>query len=90
LADHWHRNGEHGAAITYLREVVELHGADAETAYGLACCYALTDDADAAVTWLRSALELGFKDFVRLRGDADLDSIRGDPRLEELLYRYDR
>jgi len=50
------------------------------TAYEAACCQAVAGDPEAAFNSLRRALDRGFKDSSHMEKDADLASLRGDPR----------
>ena len=53
--------------------------------YNLACYEAMAGATDAALEHLRSALELNRDQVMKwLPHDTDLDSLRGDPRFEEL------
>ncbi len=56
-------------------------GAKRETVpYHLACCYALTARPDDAFKYLTLAIERGWRDVDHMNADADLESLRGDPR----------
>jgi hypothetical protein len=59
--------------------------AAANAFYNAGCCHALNGDVDRAFAMLRLAVEAGYTDFVNMVGDADLASLRGDPRMEALL-----
>jgi tetratricopeptide (TPR) repeat protein len=56
--------------------------------YNLACRYALLKQRDKAITTLRKAVELGYRDFDFMLEDHDLDSIRKDPRFRKLLKEF--
>lgn len=49
-------------------------------AYDLACAHALQGEIDPAFRDLERAMALGFRDLGHLRSDADLESLRKDPR----------
>lgn len=49
-------------------------------AYNHACCLALSGHKDAALERLRAALDLGYQDTAGAAADADLASLRDDPR----------
>jgi hypothetical protein len=55
--------------------------------YNLACAYSLLDRKDEAFNWLFKALDAGFDGNGNLRGDDDLDNLRGDPRFRQALAR---
>jgi tetratricopeptide (TPR) repeat protein len=57
-------------------------------AYNLACYRALAGQSDAAFDGLQRAFELGFTD-VLIKTDSDLDSLRDDPRFEEIVAAID-
>jgi hypothetical protein len=48
--------------------------------YNQACCLALSGNKDAALERLRAALDLGYQDAAGAAADADLASLRDDPR----------
>lgn len=68
---------EHKLAIASDPELPDLY-------YNVACYYALMKRKDDALHWLALALDHGFARLEHLRGDADLDSLEGDPRFELL------
>ena len=55
--------------------------------YNAACLEALSGNTDEALDWLRRAMELAPADEIGpyLREDSDLDSLRDDPRFQELI-----
>jgi Flp pilus assembly protein TadD len=56
------------------------------TMYNLACVEALAGNRDAAFEWLQKAESTGFN-LSHMKGDDDLDSLRDDPRFDEMLER---
>ena len=72
------------------RRLVRLRPQDALAHYNLACSYALLKKTEPALTTLRRAIELGYRDFKYMRTDRDLDSIRDDPRYRAILREFDR
>jgi tetratricopeptide (TPR) repeat protein len=58
-----------------------------EVAYRIACCQAQLGDADGAFAALGRALDLGYRDLDRVRGDEHLASLRGDSRFAELPWK---
>jgi len=71
------------------KRLVRLRPNDPVAHYNLACSYALLRRTDLAVAALRQAIELGYRDFPFMRQDKDLDSIRKDPRFQQLLLEYE-
>lgn len=72
-------------AIAAYDKALELgYGRPADTAYKVACAYALLNEPDQAFTWLQRSLAMGFLDLELLRSDADLASLRSDPRFARL------
>jgi hypothetical protein len=73
-------------AVEYVEKHIDDYPESAATHYNLACFRALAGDRDGAITALERAADM---DAVAVRkwaeGDADLDSIRDDPRLTELV-----
>lgn len=74
--------------LTVDKKLVSLRPGDPTARYNLACRYALLKQPDMALTTLRKAIELGYRDFRYMEEDRDLDSIRKDPRFRKLLREY--
>jgi beta-lactamase regulating signal transducer with metallopeptidase domain/tetratricopeptide (TPR) repeat protein len=70
-----------------FRRALELGYRKPTTLYNLACAYSLMDRKDEAFTYLFQALDAGFDADGTLRGDDDLDNLRGDPRFRQALAR---
>ena len=70
------------------QQLVQLRPADPTAHYNLACRYALLKQPDMALTTLRRAVELGYRDFRFMTQDRDLDSVRKDPRFKQLIREY--
>ncbi len=75
-----------GAAEAFQR-ALDLRYRPATTMYNLACAYSLMDRKEEAFAWLFKALDAGFDSSGMLRGDDDLDNLRGDPRYRQALAR---
>ena len=69
-------------------KLVTVRPTDPTAHYNLACRYALLKQRDQAITTLRKAVELGYRDFEFMQEDHDLDSIRKDPRFRKLLKEF--
>jgi hypothetical protein len=69
-------------------KLVAVRPDDPTAHYNLACRYALLKQRDKAITALRRAVELGYRDFAFMAEDHDLDSIRKDPRFRKLIKEF--
>ena len=56
--------------------------------YDAACLYARMGEYDKAIAYLRTALEKGYRDFVHLKDDHDLDSLKGREDFKSLVKKY--
>lgn len=70
------------------QKLVQLRPADADAHYNLACRYATLKQPDLALRTLRTAVELGYRDFRAMVQDRHLESVRKDPRFRALLREY--
>jgi len=82
------RRGRHEQALVVDRKLAELQPADGVVQYNLACSLARNHLPDEALAVLRRACERGYDDFEHLELDADLDSLRSDPRYAALLAEF--
>ena len=73
-----------------FQRALELGYRKATTLYNLACVEARRDRKDAAFRYLDQAIEAGFDQAGTLRGDDDLDNLRGDPRYPAAIHKADR
>jgi len=73
------------AAVEAFKKALDLGYRKPTTMYNLACSYARLDQKDPAFDWLFKALDAGFDGTGTLRGDEDLDNLRGDPRYRKAL-----
>lgn len=71
------------------KKLVQLRPADPTAHYNLACRYALLKQRDLAITTLRKAVELGYRDFRYMMHDQDLHSIHKDPRFRQLIREFE-
>ena len=82
------RLGEHERALEWARRAAETAPREEfSTHYNLGCFYARVGDRDKALERLEQCVSLagGFREWIA--HDRDWDSLRGDPRFEELLSR---
>lgn len=75
-----YRRGDFAAAVALLRKAESEHPDVVGVVYNLACCEALSGEREDALEHLRRAVELEPRMAAHARSDADLDSIRDDPR----------
>jgi Flp pilus assembly protein TadD len=73
------------AAEEAFGHALELGHRKATTLYNLACAAARQDQRDRAFDYLRQSIDAGFDAAHMLRSDDDLDNLRGDPRLRDLI-----
>lgn len=65
-------------------EALSLARADHDMAYWVTCTFALLGEKDLAFKWLGKAIRLGYENKPHFEHDRSLDSLRDDPRFEEL------
>ncbi len=83
-----HREKKDYVAATASLEIASLIEPDSpELLYNLAGLCALSNDKGRAMSYLKQAVEKGFRDMERLRADPALDSIRARPEFRALTER---
>jgi tetratricopeptide (TPR) repeat protein len=84
-AQHLYEAGDYAGAAEKARELAAENPEYAALIYNLACCEALADMTEDAVGHLRAAIKLrpGLRDLAK--DDTDLDAIRDEPAVRELL-----
>ncbi|MFK7738396.1 MAG: tetratricopeptide repeat protein [Pirellulaceae bacterium] len=53
--------------------------------YNIACYHALNGDVETACDFLETAIELGMKDYIHMKQDSDLDSLREEDRFGAMM-----
>jgi serine/threonine protein kinase/Flp pilus assembly protein TadD len=76
--------GERERALDWVRRAYAIDPTDSGVLYNVACVYALGGSTDDAIECLDKAIQNGFGHREWLDNDSDLDSIREDPRFQEL------
>jgi len=61
---------------------------DSVITYNAACFYALMGDIDKSLDYLAQSVDVGCLNLNWLEQDSDLDSIRENPRFEEIIARF--
>lgn len=90
---YWYRLGAAHYGMKHYREAVdawtraEAIGHNPVVMYNLGVGYALLDDKDRAFEWLDKAVTAGFQQEGQFQQDADLSTLRGDPRYAALAAR---
>jgi tetratricopeptide (TPR) repeat protein len=80
-----HESGDHERAIELHRTAAGFAGMRAPALYNLACALAMTGRKAEALDALSDAVAAGYADPAGARKDAELASIRDEPRFEEIL-----
>jgi len=79
---------EEGLAVD--RRLVELHPEDSTAHYNLGCSLALVGEREKALDALEEAVRKGYDDAPHLAADADLASLRDEPRFQALQKRLEQ
>jgi TolB-like protein/Flp pilus assembly protein TadD len=79
--------GERERGLERIARSVELYPDDFTTLYNAACAYALAGDRERSLDALARAARSGRGFRKWIENDADLDSLRADPRFQEILDR---
>ena len=72
-----------------LRAQLELQPDNHVVHYNLACALALAGNEDAAVAFLKSAIQTGFDDVNQLQRDPDLASVQSHPTVRAIIDNWD-
>jgi beta-lactamase regulating signal transducer with metallopeptidase domain/Flp pilus assembly protein TadD len=83
-----HNSDRFPEAIAAFKNAIAGGYKPGTSAYNIACGYAMQNDADNALIWLRQSLVSGFDNYDHLFEDSDLDPIRGDARFQAVLAPY--
>jgi tetratricopeptide (TPR) repeat protein len=75
----------HARAVAAYEKALELGFNSANTAYNIACNYALSGEKELALKWLEKAFELKFINLGHAQTDTDLEAIRNEPRYRNIV-----
>jgi tetratricopeptide (TPR) repeat protein len=87
LGNDYTRSGCFEKGLHVDERLCELRTRDPIVHYNLACSYSLLGHAVKAVEALQKAIAYGYRDFVHLQRDPDLEPIRKDPAYLALVKR---
>jgi tetratricopeptide (TPR) repeat protein len=79
------RQGRIADGLKMDRKLVKLQPENATARYNLACSLALSKRKRDALTQLKQAVELGYRDFDWMEQDPDLEALKQHPAFQELL-----
>ena len=88
LGDAYTKSGRYGDGLKIDQRLAELRPKDPTVYYNLACSYSLLKMANPSLAALRKAISLGYRDFVFMEKDPDLEFIRKNPHYKKLLSEY--
>jgi tetratricopeptide (TPR) repeat protein len=77
--------GQQREAAKVLQQSIDLDPTDATSAYNMACVRALQGRRSRAMRWLKESFDRGFDNYKHVATDQDLESLRDDPELGDLL-----
>ena len=79
--------GHKEKAIEIMNKVLEKDSID--NYYDAACLYSIMGETEKSISYLRKALESGFRRFAHIRRDRDLNNIRSLKEYESLMSEYE-
>ena len=76
-------------ALDAANSVMEIDPNDGRALYNCACTFAILGNKKDALTFLKTAIEIGFMNIIEwVKNDPDFESIRSDPKFQEILSKY--
>jgi Flp pilus assembly protein TadD len=87
LAHAYTRTGRIADGLDLDLQLIRLLPDDPTVRYNLGCSYAMLGRKDEALSTLKEAIDLGYRDADLMREDEDLATLQADPRFRELLNR---
>lgn len=88
LGELYTRQGLYEKGLEIDLRLTKLRPNDPICHYNLACSYSLLRQHTEALEALEECMVLGYDDLAFLEEDADLNSLRKDPRYKDLLVKY--
>ena len=83
-----YHQGKFREAIEKYKAILDKYPEAPDTktaAYNVACGYALLGEKKDALDWLERCVQMGWNNFIHMKRDKDLDSLRGEERYRKLL-----
>jgi tetratricopeptide (TPR) repeat protein len=84
-----HQQKRYREAIEKFKKLIDEHPTAGQqviiSAYNTACCHALLGEKANALEWLERAVKLGYSDADHIEKDADLNSVRNEPRFRAIV-----
>jgi len=84
---HSQRN-DYPEAVAAMQEIIRLEPGKPDHSYNLACLFARQGRTEESLTWLKKAIEQGFKDIDLIGRDPDLATVRNTPYVKGLLEKH--
>lgn len=75
-------------ALEWMQKIIDKNPPNADNWYDYACLYGQMNRIDDAIGALEKAFELGYRNFIYLEYDYDMDILRDLPRYKELVAKY--
>jgi tetratricopeptide (TPR) repeat protein len=82
------REGREQEALEAFEGALKIDSEMASAYYGIACLHATSKKEEVALTFLKKALQKGFKDIAHIENDSDWNGLRNNPKFIRLLEKY--
>ncbi|HUN55001.1 MAG TPA: tetratricopeptide repeat protein [Smithella sp.] len=76
--------GNNDMALQYLRKIITIEPNNKNAYYNMSCIYAKQHNMEESIKWLKVAIEKGFDDWLLIKQDKDLKSIRSSGYYQSL------
>lgn len=80
--------GNYDKAIEVMNAIIERDPSDKGVYYDAACLYSRMNMIEKALAYLEKALQMGYRSFVHMSRDYDIDAIREMPEYKALIQKY--